>query len=45
MHINEKKVLWNSRKMWNTEDSALIGAAISQKYHDLLKKNSLDAKH
>ena len=27
--IDEKKVLWNSREIWNTKFSALIGAAIS----------------
>ena len=31
--MDEKQVLWNSREIWNTEVSALIGAAISQKYH------------
>ena len=27
--IDAKRVLWNSQKIWNTEFSALIGAAIS----------------
>ena len=31
--IGERKILWNIREIWNTEVSALIGAAISQKYH------------
>ena len=42
-HIDERKVLWNIRKMWNTEVSALLGAAISQKYYELLKKDSHSA--
>ena len=29
IYIYERRVLWNSRKIWNTEVSALIGAAIS----------------
>ena len=28
-NIDEKKVLWNSREIWNNEVSALIDAAIS----------------
>ena len=27
INIDERRVLWNSRKIWNTEVSALIGAA------------------
>ena len=42
-NIYERKVLWNSQKIWNYEVSALIGAAILQKYHELLKKDSHDA--
>ena len=40
---DEKQKSWNYRKIWNTEVSALIGAAILQKYHELLKKDSDDA--
>ena len=29
IHMDERRVLWNSRKIWNIEISALIGAAIS----------------
>ena len=34
----------NSREIWNTKVLALIGAAISQKYHELFKKDSQCSK-
>ena len=36
--IDERKVLWNSREIWNTEVSAVIGTVISLKYYKLFKK-------
>ena len=45
MYTDERRVLWDSGKIWNTGVSALIRAAVSQKYRELLKKDFHDAMH
>ena len=43
-YTDERMVLWNNRETWNTDILALIGAAVSKKYHELLKKDSQDER-